>query len=93
MISNGEPEPEWGGLGQDIAPPESAAFPASPPPSTQEAHPASLPPPAMPSRQQCAFRHRNQAHAYFETMEPDTDTDSDDAYIDDDEEYQLLIDR
>eukprot|EP00975_Prorocentrum_lima_P013244 2812977-Prorocentrum_lima.AAC.1 len=50
-----------------------------------------LPPILTQKCQHCAHCHHQTAHAYFESMEPYTDTESDDAELNDDEEYQSLL--
>eukprot|EP00975_Prorocentrum_lima_P017816 3757612-Prorocentrum_lima.AAC.1 len=47
--------------------------------------------PASSSNQPCSYCNHHTAHAYFESMDPDTDTESDDADMDDGEEYQSLV--
>eukprot|EP00975_Prorocentrum_lima_P023104 4861010-Prorocentrum_lima.AAC.1 len=51
---------------------------------SQEAYPAS-------PNQPCSYCRHHSSHAYFESMEPDTDTDSNVSDLENDEEYQALI--
>eukprot|EP00975_Prorocentrum_lima_P064018 12895014-Prorocentrum_lima.AAC.1 len=85
MVGNGDPPSlalEWEGADEPSSSSTSLvpAYSAQRPAVQQEAYSAS-------HYQPCSFCQHNSSHAYFESMEPDTDTDSDLTDFDEDEEY------
>eukprot|EP00975_Prorocentrum_lima_P029043 6100487-Prorocentrum_lima.AAC.1 len=56
-----------------------------PPPAAQEAQSSSYSYQASSSNQPCSYCRHHTSHAYFESIDPDTDTDSDGADLGGDE--------